>query len=245
MRRGAGFLVALDHDLRAIALAVVAGASLVYLLPQLPALIGFVSVLMLCLLRFPGRTLVAVLVMSAAWTTYLAERQLQQRLPAAQTATVRWVHGHVASLPATGSIRSRFAFVTDTTPKRLRLSWYGDAPPLQLGACFDLQVKLFAPHGSANPGGFDYEAWLWRKGIGATGYVKDARACNGTAATWFDRLRARIATRIGGVLGDHPMRGIIEALTIGLTTHISDAQWRVFRHTGTSHIVAISGWHIG
>lgn len=244
MRRGAG-VAALDRDLRAIALAVVAGASLVYVLPALLPLAVFVPVLLLCLLGFPGRTLIAVLALSAAWTTVLAQQHMQRRLPASQTASIRWVHGHVADLPAKDSIRTRFAFITDATPKRLRLSWYGDAPQLQLGDCFDLKVKLFAPHGSANPGGFDYEAWLWRKGIDASGYIKAARACPGHAATWVGRLRARVVTDIGGVLGDHPMRGIIEALTVGVTKHIDDAQWRVFRNTGTSHIVAISGWHIG
>src|SRR5699024_3077506 len=43
---------------------------------------------------------------------------------------------------------------------------------------------------------------------------------------------------------EHPMRGIIEALSLGVTDRISDAEWRVFRNTGTIHIVAISGWHI-
>src|SRR5699024_314400 len=50
--------------------------------------------------------------------------------------------------------------------------------------------------------------------------------------------------KIGAVLGDHPMRGIVEALSLGVTDRIGAAQWRVFRNTGTIHIVAISGWHI-
>src|SRR5699024_4296085 len=142
----------------------------------------FVPVLAVCLLRFPGRTLVVALALSAAWTTFLAEQQMAQRLPAAAHGEIRWLHGHVSGLPEVSAYRTRFAFASDTAPQHLRLSWYGDAPELHLGDCYELQVKLSAPHGSANPGGFDYEAWLWRQGIGATGYIKAARACAATRA---------------------------------------------------------------
>jgi len=214
-------------------------------LPQLLPLAWFVPVLAVCLLRFPGRTLVVALALSAAWTTFLAEQQMAQRLPAAAHGEIRWLHGHVSGLPEVSAYRTRFAFASDTAPQHLRLSWYGDAPELHLGDCYELQVKLSAPHGSANPGGFDYEAWLWRQGIGATGYIKAARACAATRAMPIGRLRERVVAAIATALDAHPMRGIIEALTVGVTMRISDAQWQVFRHTGTSHIVAISGWHIG
>lgn len=225
-------------------MAVVAGACVVYTLPELLPLAWFVPLLAVCLVRFPGRVWVVVLVATAAWTTWSAHRHMQQRLPAAQDASVRWVHGHVHGLPEAGAIRTRFAFVADAAPRRLRLSWYGDAPVLQAGDCYALKVKLSAPHGSANPGGFDYEGWLWREGIGATGYVKAARRCPGTQVSPIAAWRAEIVADIGAVLGQHPMRGIVEALTLGVTARISDAQWRVLRNTGTTHIVAISGWHI-
>lgn len=204
----------------------------------------FLPLLGLCLIHFPGRVLVAVIVLSAAWTTFLAHQHMQQRLPAAADGTTRWMHGHVAGLPDVDRIRTRFEFVTDGAPKRLRLSWYEDAPELAPGDCYDLQVKLSAPHGSANPGTFDYEQWLWREGIGATGYIKEARACPGEYASLIQTWRQLAVARIGEALGDHPMRGIIEALALGVTARITDAQWRVFRNTGTTHIVAISGWHI-
>lgn len=233
-----------DRDLRALALAVVAGACLVYALPELLPLALFLPVLGLSLLRFPGRVVIAVVAITAAWTTLLALQHMQQRLPAAKDGSTRWVHGHVAGLPEVGAIRTRFAFVSDSRPQRLRLSWYDDAPALQQGDCLDLKLKLSAPHGSANPGGFDYERWLWREGIGATGYVKAARDCADDHATVIGEWRARAVAGIGAVLGGHPMRGLVEALTLGVTARITDAQWRVLRNTGTTHIVAISGWHI-
>src|SRR5699024_583161 len=154
--------------------------------------------------------LVAVVVLSAAWTTWLAHGYMAQRLPASADGSVRWLHGHVSGLPEAGSFRTRFEFVTDGTPSRLRLSWYDDAPELAAGDCFDLRAKLSAPHGSANPGGFDYEAWLWREGIGAAGYVKAARPCPGEPPGLIESWRQQAVTAIGAALGAHPMRGIIE-----------------------------------
>lgn len=169
---------------------------------------------------------------------------MAERLPASADGTTRWIHGHISGLPEVGRFRTRFEFVSDDALHKLRLSWYEDAPNLAPGDCFDLKVKLSAPHGSANPGTFDYEQWLWREGIGATGYVKMARACADEYHSLIQTWRQLAVTRIGAALGDHAMRGIIEALTLGVTNRISQAQWRVFRNTGTTHIVAISGWHI-
>src|SRR4029453_5023177 len=54
----------------------------------------------------------------------------------------------------------------------------GSAPPgLRAGAVppgerWQFPVRLRRPHGNLNPNGFDYEAWLLERGIGATGYVR-------------------------------------------------------------------------
>ena len=44
---------------------------------------------------------------------------------------------------------------------------HGQAIPLAGGAV----VRLRRPHGNLNPNGFDYEAWLLDRGIGATAHV--------------------------------------------------------------------------
>lgn len=51
--------------------------------------------------------------------------------------------------------------------------------------------------------------------------------------------------RLAPALAGRPMRGVIEALALGVRQHISAAQWAVLRATGTSHVMAISGLHIG
>ena len=66
-----------------------------------------------------------------------------------------------------------------------------------------------------NPGGFDYEGWLYRKGITATASVKAAQRCEDPA--WMPVLKARqaLTERLQHWLGDHPSRAMIAALTVG------------------------------
>lgn len=242
-------LRAAERDPRWAALAVIAGATYVYQQAHPPTLIAAAALLGLCLYRFTGRALVVFFLIALAWASFWAQDQLDARLPVARSGEVAWVTGHVAGLASRESFRTRFELVRDAAPGppgRLRLSWYDDPPMIGPGDCLRLKVKLEAPHGSANPGTFDYEAWLWRQGIDATGYVKQAGDCDRPPVhAWLDRARAVAVRRVGAVVGDLAMRGIVEALTLGVRERISDDQWAVLRATGTSHLVAISGLHIG
>ena len=90
---------------------------------------------------------------------------------------------HVAGVVAHEAYRTRFVLVRDTAPYRLRLSWYDHGDDLLPGDCLTGAFKLDTPHGSANPGTFDYEAWLWRERIDATGYIRHATFC-AAGTTW-------------------------------------------------------------
>lgn len=233
------------EDVRWIALASVATVSLLYQLPVLPGLGWFLIPLCLCLKRFPGRVWVAAVCMAAAWSVVQAQQQLAHRLPVNADGERVWVTGRVAGLPESGPYRTRFEFESTRPSRHLRLSWYRDAPALAAGDCLTLKVKLSTPHGSANPGGFDYSAWLWRQGVDATGYVRATKPCNQPPQWRLDRLRAAALARLSPVLEASPVRGLLEALSLGVRTHITDDQWATLRATGTTHLVAISGLHIG
>lgn len=131
---------------------------------------------------------------------------------------------------------------------RLSLSWYNNAPPLQVGERWHLRVRLKRPHGFMNPGGFDYEAWLYQQGIKATGSVrKDPDNRRLAAPDWhyaIGHLRQQVGLGLARAVPDSPYLGILTALVIGAQDSISALQWRVFTRTGTSHLVAISGLNI-
>ena len=57
--------------------------------------------------------------------------------------------------------------------------------------------------------------------------------------------RGEIADAIRAALGDRPATGIVAGLAVGLAGRAQPEQWRVLARSGTSHLMAISGMHIG
>lgn len=132
---------------------------------------------------------------------------------------------------------------------RTHLSYYGKDLDLIAGQTWKFSVRLKRPHGLMNPGGFDYEAWLFENKIRATGYViennQNKLLRNDLFSHPIDRIREKINNRINQILENNPTNGLIRALTVGVRDGITQDQWQVFRKTGTTHLMAISGLHIG
>ncbi len=170
------------------------------------------------------------------------------------------VEGTIVSLPDTRGDRSRFHFraerlwLEDTPfppPGKLLLSWYRDAPPLRAGERWRLRLRLKRPNGFMNPGGFDYEGWLFAQGIRATGYVRKAQAgdenvrLSPASGRQIDRLRQHLRDGIRASLAGHPQTALVTALAVGDRTAMEEAQWDLLIRTGTNHLLAISGLHVG
>lgn len=135
-----------------------------------------------------------------------------------------------------------------TLPRLIRLSWYHNKLVPIAGERWQFLVKLRRPSGFQNLAGFDYERWLFVKGIGATGYVKKSTQNKPLESTrWWDvnKLRSTIASAIDRECASCPNRGLIKALTIGYRGEITATQSQILRDSGTAHLLAISGLHIG
>jgi competence protein ComEC len=111
-------------------------------------------------------------------------------------------------------------------------------------------VRLRRPHGSANPHGFDYEAWLLERNLRATGYVRPRGSPERLAtmvqppAYWVEATRAFLRERILDALPGRPYAGVIAALAVGDQRAIPPEQWQVFTRTGVNHLMSISGLHV-
>jgi len=193
------------------------------------------------------------------WALFQAALILSNELPASLERQDVVIEGSIASLPQQQGRKWRFLFDVDhlqhagkivtNVPRRVRLNWYGISPVLNVGDRWQLTVRLKRPHGFMNPGGFDYEGWLFQQRIQATGYVRSAeenrRLSSDDHHYPIQRLRQSLAQAISTQL-DHPQfKGIVTALAIGERQAITESQWDVLRKTGTIHLVAISGLHIG
>jgi competence protein ComEC len=139
--------------------------------------------------------------------------------------------------------------VDDTRiPSRVRLSWFEAAEHPRIGDIWQLEVRLRRPRGTSNPGVFDYETWLFRERIGAVGYVVNGlrnRRLQQEAGISMDRLRQHIVRRLGAVLEDADTAAVVAAISVGARHGITAEQWLRYAKSGTSHLMAISGLHVG
>jgi competence protein ComEC len=178
--------------------------------------------------------------------------RLDTRLDPALEGATFTISGNVASVPQSIGGGYRFEFLTDPMagiPPRVEVTWYEPQWRPSAAERLELEVRLRRPRGFANPGGSDYEARLLREGIGATGYV---RAATRSGRELRDVMRApvlvardEIALATRAALGERPATGIVAGLSVGLQDALSTEQWRQLARTGTSHLMAISGMHIG
>ncbi|BCU05460.1 DNA internalization-related competence protein ComEC/Rec2 [Allochromatium tepidum] len=193
------------------------------------------------------------------WAWFHACQRLCAPFPDGLARAPLVVEGRVASIPSVEGHRTRFLLDVERTwdahgaeldfGGRVRLTCYRDCPRLSAGERWRIAVRLKPRHGSLNPGGFDYERWLFEQGIAATGYPRGREAFErldaGPGAYWLTHRRQRLAEHLAGVLEDSPQLGLIQALTLGERGALARETWDTFTRTGTNHLVAISGLHVG
>ncbi len=238
----------------ALVLSFLAGILLAQQLTELPGLIWLPATLIglgiLARLRYWRGFFFMVGVL---WAIAFATIRLDDRLPEQLAGQDIEIQGYVADLPEPEENRVRFNFKVvksrKTVPDRLRLTWYYPNQAIKAGQEWLFTVRLKPPHGTFNPGGFDYERWLFVEGIGATGYVRSTpvpkliltHPPNTSLLVW----RQHIAEQLDDILAHSKSLPMIKALTIGDGNSLSPYQWEIFRKTGTTHLMVISGSHIG
>lgn len=163
------------------------------------------------------------------------------------------IKGDIVGLPEYNDRRVRFDFkVTHAAvslPDKLRLSWYYPPKIVSAGQTWQFFVKLKAPNGTLNPGGFDYEKWLFARHIGATGYIRKAGQAKllTTQAVWqnISVVRQGLLDLLAQQKISADSLALVKALTLGDRSSLSTSQWQVLAQSGTAHLMAISGLHIG
>lgn len=187
------------------------------------------------------------------WVWIHASLVLDKRLPEAMEGVPATVIGKIISIPEKRDNKIRFDFqVKETGNIRLHWKLVDEKEVLRVGDEWQFLVKLKRPRSYANPGSFDTEKHLFQNRINAEGYVLDKPeiANNQKRASSFlshpiDRLRTHIKMVLQTLLKNREFSGLIQALVIGVRDEIALKQWEVFQNTGTAHLMAISGLHVG
>lgn len=253
--------------MRSNILAFAAGVLLLQFRPALPeawpwGLLG----LALCLpsLRRGGFSrwlgIVGCCALGFAWAGWRAELRLADELGAAWEGEDIELEGVIAALPQDFSQGTRFEFVVEekpvaaVVPGRIMLSWYQGRrdeenftrQPVRPGERWRFTVRLKRPHGNANPGAFDYEAWLLERNIRATGYIRPNPPQRLDEMVWrpdfiVERLRHRVRESFLAILPPerYPLAGILVALAVGDQRAIDSDLWTIFNRTGVTHALSI------
>lgn len=238
-------------------LALIAGLLLPLLLPRLWPFWWLLPVALLvsllCWYSQRGWRIGSCVLMLCAglgWSLFQHGQQLQQRLPLALDNQRVSITGRVAGLPEPGEQNWRFqltdAYLTDSaTPlPALRVNWFrGEA--VATGEWWQFEATLRRPRGMSNPGGFDYEAWLFAQGIGALASISHGVRLQPASAGGFAAWRFALRERLSSLYAAREQNPRVLALITGDRSVISDADWQVLQATGTSHLMVISGLHVG
>jgi competence protein ComEC len=133
-------------------------------------------------------------------------------------------------------------------PAKIRLSWFDPQHAIGNGDVWQLEVRLRRPRGNRNAGGFDYESWLFREHIGAVGYVVNSsrnHLLEQGATSLTQGIRLRFVSRLTELIDDPEQVAVLAAVVVGTRHLITTKQWQRYAATGSSHLMAISGLHIG
>jgi competence protein ComEC len=243
--------------------------------PLLPLAGMTVCALLACFLKTKWRPVFKIsfiFLLGMSWVLYGSAKILAWTLPADSISVPTAIEGSIASIPIREGMSVSFIFHMSQfdglkTNTDLKLSWYktkyNRLPDLKVGDEWCFFVKLKPPHMLHNPGSFDSEKFSFSHGIRATGYIVDKMPVRHRADTpsldfinpvllksaklhhWIDRIREKLLGNMKVHLAGKPYASFIYALTIGEKFEISKTQWQIFQNTGTNHLMAIAGLHIG
>ena len=140
--------------------------------------------------------------------------------------------------PVSGKVR----VTARETPELVRLR---DAPYFRPGDVLLLQGSLEAP---ASFGDFDFPTYLSRQGVGSVmtfpSFTLEDTGRGSALRRGLFAVRSRLSESLESVLPE-PQNAVGQAILLGIRTDLSSDLTGDFHRSGTSHLLAISGLHVG
>jgi competence protein ComEC len=126
----------------------------------------------------------------------------------------------------------------------------GRFPRLYEGDRVQLRGEVRPAPGQRNPGGFDYGAYLSRRGTCCTMYVGDPSNVTrlnrerGLLTGFVVGVRSHVRRQVLRYVPSDDGQAVLQALLLGDRSRITDAQRERFARTGLMHLLAVSGLHV-
>jgi len=193
--------------------------------------------------------------------TLAVNHRISQRLALFENKPKLVVTGVIGSLPENSSNGVRFLFLPDNPvkpiPSKIQVHWYKDrhnvestnsnVPRIRAGERWRLHLVLRSPRGRVNFHGVDAERWYFTEGIGALAYVGKGKNIRLAGPGRFSLLhwRESVLDKLTETAGEKPGFRVLAALAIADRRGLISHDREILAATGTGHLLAISGLHIG
>jgi competence protein ComEC len=214
--------------------------------------------LIICL-YFKFTRFITVIICGFLWALCCANHKLSWKLPDQIEGRTIQIQGNIQTIPNIFYQTASFLFYVkklqyddqiQPVNAQVKVTWRSkNLPVLHVGDAWKLTVHLKKIHSTANPGGFDYEAHAFEEGIRAAGYIVDKEKNQLLISHWYyrpiDRVREMLKNKIEANIVKSNTSSWITALIVGERNNIPQTEWDVLRNTGTNHLMAIAGLHIG
>ncbi|WP_370465478.1 DNA internalization-related competence protein ComEC/Rec2 [Mariprofundus sp. NF] len=208
------------------------------------------SALLVLLLVLRKKTLAAILLVAALWGG--ADLLIDARHVAVGEP---WLSGNVhfsASVEKVEKTGISTRLLLDSPVRddgqsisgKVLLYSYGKQETMPVaGQRIEATARWRLPRNYRNPGSFNYKAWCFDQQIALIGSVRGEISTVDANIPWLEVARQRIRTAIS--FADKDEQGVLSALLLAERYRVSEAVNRAFSATGTAHLLAISGMHVG
>jgi competence protein ComEC len=138
----------------------------------------------------------------------------------------------------------------ERTPAQIRIALHGDAEAAQLepGLRVMLTAHVSPPEGPTEPGGFDFQRLAWYSQLGGVGYSRTPMMTLGppddSLGLFAFRLRMRLSRGMQAAIPGQS-GAFASALMTGDRSAVSAATNAALRGANLSHLISISGLHMG
>lgn len=158
--------------------------------------------------------------------------------------------GRLLEIPSQTSYGQASVFKVDKLNNKpwsglISLKSYQRDIKLKIDKYYDLIAKVKTFRNFENPGSRNFKAYQKAKKIVLSGYIKRLERETNLKPNAILAWRYHILNTIDALTDDLSLRSLLKSLSIGYRQSLSLEEKQLYRDTGTSHLFAISGLHVG